>query len=364
MKILTSKFAKNNSQRHARRGRRLSDRQDVAMLKKRLTDVSALVQALDLAEGAKPQKDGLVVRCPFHDDGEASCSVRATNEGMFYRCFSCGAKGDALLLIAKVKALDPKADFAEVMKVATEIADKSATNGATTSTGIAKPELHGPAERLLQRCSLETNSAVTTYLRKRGLLEEAIADRWGALPGDRARLNRLIEELGDDARTLDLCSGAGLPKYADHVLLIPWRGVDGEICLLQRRALTSDAKPKYVMPSGCGATTPYGIDRVSPSEGNLAIVEGAIDVLAYRKLCALENIVRDVIGIAGVTSWKKEWDTLVAGRDVLLSFDNDDAGNSCAVKLAPRFLKAGATSIVRRVPRGANDWAELLEVHL
>jgi DNA primase len=336
--------------------------QDAAEFKQRLSDIPALIEALGLGEGAQPQKDGLVIRCPFHDDHNPSCSVFAADGGLGFKCFACPAKGDALSLIAKVNALDIKADFGKVMKIATAIADTIATNGATKVATMVRLDLHEPAQRLLERCPLDGNKAVVAYLEHRGLLAEAAADGWGALPGDAVALASLIADLGADAQTLGLCSSSGLAKHSANVLIIPWHTADGRIDLIQRRTVGSDSSKRYVMPAGYGANAPYGAERVRKTSSPLAIVEGAFDVLGYRKLCALEDIDRDVIGVPGVASWKVEWDALVAGRDVILSFDNDDAGHKGAEQIGPRLRKAGAGEIVRRVPEGAKDWAELVEV--
>jgi len=46
---------------------------------------------------------------------------------------------------------------------------------------------------------------------------------------------------------------------------------------------------------------------------------------------------------------------------VHLAFDADEAGDRAALVLSGRMYAAGATRVDRQRPRGANDWAELLE---
>lgn len=73
--------------------------------------------------------DGKNIRCCFgiHDDNNASLSVKDTQDGFMFNCFSCGSKGDAFSFIAKKEGLDLKADFKDIMEIAktiTGVSDK------------------------------------------------------------------------------------------------------------------------------------------------------------------------------------------------------------------------------------------------
>ena len=53
--------------------------------------------------GSPPIEDGrgwTPIRCPFHEDGDASASYRSDDEQVF-KCHSCGMKGNAAQLIMK-----------------------------------------------------------------------------------------------------------------------------------------------------------------------------------------------------------------------------------------------------------------------
>lgn len=337
-------------------------RLDAAQIKASLGDVAAVIAALRLTEGAKPQTGGLVIRCPFHDDRNASCSVVSYPNGIGVKCHACGAKGDVLALIAKVNGLDPRADFARVLQLGAELVEMVGPCVAANPVVTVRPEIHDAAKRLLEQYPLASNPRAVRYLEQRGLIEEASAARWGALPDDPAALASLIAELGGQAVALGIANAKGKAKLAGHVLLIPWYSRDGRIDTVQRRMLEPKGDPKYAMPAGLGAREPYGVDRLGGAAHPLAIVEGALDTLAYRKLCLEAGIERDVVGVPGVTTWKGEWDSLVIGRDVIVAFDDDAAGNDGAAKISKRLAKAGATSIARRTPKGAKDWAQLVEV--
>jgi DNA primase len=355
--------AANDTGHQAGDRRSNAPRLDSAAIKARLTHVPAVLNALGLSEGATTQSDGITICCLFHGDTRPSCSVRSYGDGIGFKCFACGAKGSVFDLIAKVHGLEIGGDFRRVLELAAELADKlGATGTALQHIAPARPEIHESASRLLAACPLDRNPLAQTYLIQRGLFEEAKDDGWGALPSDPTELATLITNLGEHAVTLGLATANGKAKLAGHSLVIPWRAGDGRINTIHRRTLEPQGEPKYAMPAGLGAREPYGVDRLGGADRPLAIVEGAFDVLAYRKLCLEAGIVRDVIGLPGVTTWKGEWDSLAIGREVIVAFDDDKAGNEGAVKLVSRLMKAGATSIARRTPNGAKDWAELVEV--
>ncbi len=73
-------------------------------LRSRLNNPRLLVAVLGLEDGSKSQAGGVIIRCPFHDERNASCSVTVGPDGTIrFRCHSCDATGDAFHLIAKAK---------------------------------------------------------------------------------------------------------------------------------------------------------------------------------------------------------------------------------------------------------------------
>src|SRR5579884_967957 len=63
---------------------------------KALIDCRAVAQELNL-----PHRWGSFL-CPFHDDHKPSMSVRATG----FKCWACGATGDAIKLVAQVRKVN------------------------------------------------------------------------------------------------------------------------------------------------------------------------------------------------------------------------------------------------------------------
>lgn len=63
-------------------------------------DVRRQVSILTLLpSGPEPRKTGpnaWIARCPFHEDGRPSMSVRFVQDGWRFNCFACGAKGSVI----------------------------------------------------------------------------------------------------------------------------------------------------------------------------------------------------------------------------------------------------------------------------
>jgi DNA primase len=344
-----------------------------------LSDPIAVCNALEIDRDARPQQNGLMISCLWHDDNNPSCSVtNAEDGGLRVHCFACGVGGDVFSLIGKVRGLDVKTEFPAVLAVAAEIAETLGAEGANVQRPRTAQTAHKSAlpveavdtmgRTMLAAAPIANSREVTAYLFSRKLLQQATDHGWGALPCERKKVQSVVDAVitvvGAEVWACSgMCGNGGALKYPDNVLIIPWRDGEGRITTLQRRVLTTISTHRYVFPNGNPPTEPYGVERLVTSEPttDIAFVEGAIDVLAYSTLCERSGKNRIVLGLPGASSWRPTWESYVAGRVVHLAFDADEAGDRAALVLSGRMYAAGATRVDRQRPRGANDWAELLE---
>lgn len=98
---------------------------DVSTLRRSslLSDPRELARVLGLEKGLQRQGRGVIVRCPAHDDKNASCSIHVGSDGtVACRCHACGWSADALGLVAKVNGLDTDRDFPRVKELAAQLA--------------------------------------------------------------------------------------------------------------------------------------------------------------------------------------------------------------------------------------------------
>jgi DNA primase len=351
-------------------------RRDVKVVKVALADPSFVCAALGLDDGARAQPNGLMVCCPWHDDSNPSCSITiGADETLRAHCFACGHTADVLELIAKVRNLDIKKDFPGVLAAAARIAEDfgagevSATVPKSgTSPTVPPGTFPRVAAALFAAAPIASSPEAQRYLSGRGLLGAAIADGWGALPtSPRAKgqiIAQIIALLGADAwMASGLANEAGHLKFPKHELIIFWRDADDRVTTLQRRVLHSGAESrKYVFPSGRAPIQPYGVERLADDVAttDIAYVEGATDVLAYRALCAHSGYRRVVLGLPGVSAWRPGWAEHARGRTAHIALDADEAGDRAATRIAEDLRRAGAVRVLRQRPRGAKDWAQLL----
>jgi DNA primase len=355
----------------------MNSRADVEALRAQLIDPALVCAALGLVDGARTQPKGLMIRCPWHRDTNPSCSVTIGSDGTLrVKCFACGESADAFGLIARVRGLDVKRAFPAVLSSAAQIVNEieGSSSAATPPKEVLQTKLSTEEFDLLARTMLESSPLSASpkgseYLSRRGLLDAAKADGWGALAETRSGVatvvTTIIAAVGEDVwKSSGMCNESGEITFPANVLLVPWRDTAGAVTTIQRRALDPDAKGhKYVFPAGRSPTFPYGIEKILPgSDGaDLAFVEGASDTLAYRALCARDRKLRVVLGLPGVSAWRVPWAEYARGRVAHVALDADEAGDRAAERIAVDLHRAGALRVLRQRPRGAKDWAEILE---
>jgi DNA primase len=351
-------------------------------VKRTLVDVSRLCNELGFSKGAQAQAQGLLILCPWHTEKTPSCSVTLSSDRTVrVKCFACGASGDVLTLIARARGLDLKVEFRQVLAEAQRIATAVSSNGhnagalppkadgaddADDADGTLSEALASVAEALLENCPLERARQACAYLEARGLIEEALADGWGALPDDPEPLVHVVDRVlmshGADVwqRSGFGGRGGGL-VWPEHRVLIPWRDPSGRVTTLQRRLARRASKEEraYVFPRGGAAEWPYGVDTaLAAASVAIAFVEGAFDALALRALYRKRHVQRVVVGVPGVANFRAAWAELSRGRHVYIAFDNDTAGDRAAKPLAQTLYAAGAARVTRARPTRAKDWAE------
>ncbi|WP_218920099.1 CHC2 zinc finger domain-containing protein [Chondromyces crocatus] len=374
-------------------------------VRRALDDPRALCHRLGLDRGARRQRSGLMILCPWHDEKTPSCSVRVAQDGTIaVHCHACGASGDALSLVAVAHRLDVRRDFRDVLSEAARIAGLDPAHlrfGAPTTipfVGRRGPALAKVGARPATKPSASLSLApppealddptfaaiasvllhigridegplskdVALYLAQRKLLDLARAEGWAALPASgkaqAAWIEMLVSVFGRDVMErsgLLWKRGSALVfAHPEHRLIIPWRAADGAVQTLQRRRVDTITDKKYVFPAGRPARELYGLDKVR-TDTTFAIVEGAADVLALRWLLSRDGIDATVVGLPGAQRWDTAW-ARHAGPRAILGLDADRAGHLAVGGIAHDLVLAGVAHLERWKPRIGKDWADTL----
>lgn len=91
----------------------------------------------------------------------------------------------------------------------------------------------------------------------------------------------------------------------------------------------------------------YGLETLAKVMGEhrrVWVCEGEWDAIAMRWLLDLAGLFQDVVvGVPGAGSFKDEWVKWFVGHDVILCFDNDDAGDKGSLKAGQKLVPAART---------------------
>ena len=331
----------------------MTGRTDTSVLRAALADPLDVCRQLGIDVRAKRQGGGLLIACPApgHDDRGPSCSVtRGPDRTLRVRCFGCELAGDVFTLIAAVRGLDVRTDFAEVARIAGELAGIDVERTAIESALRAPPPLATPPkppppeEEVLafwQRCApCSADAGVAGWLRSRGLEPAAVAQldlaralpagaacpRWAAYRGD-ADAARPWSELGYRA-------------------IVPMFDAAGDLRSVRARYI-GDGSPdaKALPPSGWGTR---GLVMACPvaslvlavsgwpwwAERRIVIAEGEPDFLTWATRPPLPRTF-GVLGLGGAGQWTDEIAARIPdGAEVILRTDADDAGDAYASEIA------------------------------
>jgi DNA primase len=310
--------------------------------------------------------------CPFH--GEKSPSFKVENERHAYKCFGCGAGGDAFKWLIETEGLSfPEA----VQKLASEAGvelpqyspddeareqkRKSLYEIVELACGFYETQLREPGGREARE-----------YLKTRGL-DGATAKqfRLGYAPNGN---NALIEFLKSRNVTQDDMIAAGVARAAEDSddggrgrpmrdffydrLMFPIADSRGRIIAFGGRGLSPDAKPKYIN-SGENALFSKGFNlynfhvarAASVKAGTVVLAEGYMDVIALVR-AGFAHAVAPLGTALTDDQLQLLWRT---APEPILAFDGDAAGLKAAHRaahLALPHLKAGYSLRFAFLPSG------------
>jgi DNA primase len=305
--------------------------------------------------------------CPFHDDKKPSLNVSPAKQ--IFKCFSCGAGGDALKFLTlyekysfpeAVRALADRANIP--LPVETQYAPQD-----EPETGMSKRDLLGVmvvAAEFFQE-QLQTPAAATTlkYARDRGFTDESIKrfglgyapDSWDAL---------LTKARGEGISTAQLLAAGliaqkeGTDRCYDrfrHRLMFPIYDLTGSVIAFGGRALRDDERAKYLNSpesilfdkSSQLYAMNWARERIV-SGGTAVVVEGYLDALI-----PIQAGVSNVVASLGTALTERHVRLLGRyAKEVVLVFDADQAGAAAAQRAMEVFLAQQIGIRVATIPAG------------
>lgn len=240
--------------------------------------------------------------CPFH--GEQTPSFSVSTDKQIYRCFGCGAGGNAITFVMDIEGITfPEAviKLGERAGIEIDSSELSITPAKQVSAQETRMlEAHDFATSFFHHLLLNTEDgeSALAYLQARGFSEEMIKDyqigyalpNWEALSILLERQGFELEEMAASGLIIQREDGSYFDRFRERIMF-PLRNDMGKVVGFSGRVLpTSEEEAKYLnspdSPIFHKSEVLYNLDRARPSirkERRVVLMEGFMDVLAAAK---------------------------------------------------------------------------------
>ncbi len=305
-------------------------------------------------------------RCPFHSDGTPSCHFYPDTQSFF--CFGCGAGGDVVNFIRLIENLD----YYDAIKFLAQRAgmalpDDRSDDGAKVRQRLY--EMNRTAGKFFhQQLFSPEGKAGLDYLTGRGLTIHTIK-RFGLgyAADDYHKLHHYMRGLGytDD----ELAQGALLARNNNkvydkfrHRVMFPIFDTRGNIIAYGGRALSPDAPAKYLnsdeTPVFQKRENLFALNYAKNSKADYFILcEGYMDVISMHQAGFTSAVA--TLGTA-ITASQARLIGRMGKKEVILSYDSDEAGQKAASKGINLLSEAGVKARVLKII-GAKDPDEFIQ---
>ena len=324
----------------------------IAQIKDRLDIVEVVEKEVIL----KKQGSHYWGLCPFHKEKTPSFSVNPKLG--IYKCFSCGAGGDALSFIQKTQNLE---FFPMIMSLAEQFGLEVPKKFNNSETKDLKKNMLKATEAaakfyndmLLNHKNPEIKTAFE-YLTSRGISRDIIKKYClGVAPRSFSTLYDILkkdfsDEVLEKAGIIMPSKDAG--KFIDRFrnrIIIPIQNEMGDYVAFGARTMEKDGQPKYLNSSDSmiynKSKVLYGLytarDAIKEEDG-VILMEGYFDVISAQAH-GIENAVA-ACGTALTPEHVKLLSRYTKSRRIYLSFDTDGAGQKATSRGAEIIKEAFA----------------------
>ena len=292
--------------------------------------------------------------CPFHNEKTPSFSVSPTKG--IYKCFGCGAGGNAVNFVMEIGGFSfPEALKEIASKYNIEIKEKQLTPEQIVKENLRDGVylISAYANKFFQEQLWESKEGKTialSYFTQRGYNEEIIKKfQLGYSPKQKDALsnqaikNLYQKEFLEESGLTFFNENGALDRFRERVIF-PIHNYSGKVLGFGGRTLNSKNKAKYLNspenPIYHKSKVLYGL-YFSKSEigkkNNCYIVEGYTDVISMHQAG-----VKNVVSASG-TALSVEQINLIGRltKNITLLFDGDEAGIRASFKSIDLILKEG-----------------------
>jgi DNA primase len=298
-----------------------------------------------------------VALCPFHDDHNPSMSINAQKQ--IYKCFVCGAGGNVFNFVSnieKISFLNAVAKVASLSNQSFEYVEKKREVDPNKVEGF-KILNESSAFFKYQLFSVDGTQALD-YAHQRGLSDDIIhMFDIGYAPKQHALTHFLQAKQyslykAKEVNVVNEYEGQFYDVFENR-LTFAISNDDGQVVGYSARALDPNATSKYINTNTndyyVKSDLVYNFHRAKDAArkaGHIIVVEGVMDVIAFAR-ANIFNVVA-TLGTA-LTSTQIEKIKRIS-YNIVLAYDNDDAGQAANYKALSMLLKAKANVSVLQYP--------------
>lgn len=297
--------------------------------------------------------------CPFHNDKGPSLSV--SQEKQLFHCFGCGASGNVIGFVMRIKNLDYLDAISYLADRANVPLEFSENDKINSRENAIKEEIYRAnieAARFFFSNLKKSNKAIA-YLKSRNV-ESSIIFKFG-IGYSIDSWNSLYSYLKSKGFSDEILLKAGLivksqKDYYDRFrnrIMFPVIDVKGRIIGFGGRVL-DDSKPKYLnspeTPVFKKGTNLYGLNLVAKQGNveNLIIVEGYMDCITLHQY-GINNAVAS-LGTALTMEQAKLLKRY--SKDIYICYDADAAGKAATLRGLDILESIGCNVKIIEVPKG------------
>ena len=304
--------------------------------------------------------------CPFHDDKNPSLSVSASKQ--LYKCFSCGAGGDAIGFIMEY---DNLSFWEAIKKLAQKYGISLPTHFETTQSFVDPyadtKALYNFAKSYYHEILLHHKEGrrALNYLNERGITKKGIETfSLGFAPSEeKLGLERLLqthptaknkwsEKLIDESGLLQEKRWSSRNDFLNGRIIFPIRNEKGETIAFGGRTL-DDRKPKYLniaeKPWFEKNKTLYGLfeNYQKIGRGQVTLVEGYFDVIACF-FCGIAAV--SPMGTALSEYQLQKISRYSRQKKIMIFLDGDEAGRRASFNAAALMAEKEVDGEVVNLP--------------
>lgn len=300
--------------------------------------------------------------CPFHNEKTPSFVVSPDKQ--IYKCFGCGAGGNALNFVMKYENLEfPEAVRKLAAKTGVEIPKYKRDDTEASSLAADIYEVNKLAATFFQN-ALRSDRGKTAleYLKKRGIESSTLSDfrigyafeEWEALKKYCASKKISQELLRKAGLTIQSEKGKGDYDRFRNRIVFPIFNERSNIVAFGARVL-DDSLPKYInspeTPVYSKSSTLYGLNfskKGMREKGYAILVEGYMDVVI-----PFQHGVDNIVATSGTALTPRQVGMLKrqAGTAVLI-FDADQAGEAASLRGLDVMIENGMDVRIASLPTG------------